>query len=304
MQSFNNILAIVNPTAGHFRPRRVVDVVDQRLTDAGWQYTLRETANAGDVLRWARSARAEGFDLVVVAGGDGTIREACEGLMRSNSQIPLLQVPTGTANITARAMSIPIAVAKALDLITKGKVVRFDVGYMPERDRYFTFVAGAGYDARLIHDTPRELKKRFGFFAYVGSGIKHFFSARPVRVRLEIDRVVHELKAHTVMAVNIGRIPQIDWSFAPNINPHDGKLNIVVMSSRTLWSSLTVLFKVIFKSHHGYAHLKHFEGQRIRVESEEPLPVEIDGEALGTTPFLAEIIPNAMQFVVPIDYRP
>lgn len=304
MQSFENILAIVNPTAGYLRPKRIADQVDQYLMNSGIRYTLRESINAGDPLRWARSARAEGFDLLVVAGGDGTIREACEGLMRSNSQLPLLQVPTGTANITARAMSIPIDIKKSLDLITKGKVVRFDIGYLPDHDRYFTFVAGAGYDARLIHDTPRELKKRIGFFAYVASGIKHFFSARPVTVTLEIDRVVHEMKAHTVMAVNIGRIPQIDWSFAPNINPHDGKLNIVVMSTRSIWGSLIVLFKIITKRYHGYVHLKHLEGQRIRVTTDEPLPVEIDGEALGTTPFLAEIIPNAMQFVVPIDYHP
>jgi YegS/Rv2252/BmrU family lipid kinase len=273
------------------------------MRDLGVTYTLRETVRAGDALRWARSARAEGFDLVTVAGGDGTIREACEGLMRSNSQIPLLQVPTGSANITARAMSIPIEARKALDLITKGKTVRFDIGYLPDHDRYFTFVAGAGYDARLIHDTPRELKKRLGFFAYVATGIKHFFHARPVKVRMEIDDEVHDIKAHTVMAINIGRIPQIDWSFAPNISPHDGKLNIVVMSTRSFWGSLLVLMMIMTKRYHGYVHLRHLQGHRIRVTSDEPLPLEFDGEPMGTTPFLAEILPNAMQFVVPIDYQ-
>lgn len=302
MQPFKNILAIVNPTAGYFRAKRVTDIVDQYLIDAGLRYTLRESVGAGDPLRWARSARAEGFDLVVVAGGDGTIREACEGLMRSNSQIPLLQVPTGTANVTARAMSIPVDVRKSLALITEGKVVRFDVGYLPDHDRYFTFVAGAGYDARLIHDTSSQLKKHLGFLAYIATGIKHFFHVRPVRVQLDIDHVIHEMKAHTIIAINMGSIAQVDWSFAPNINPHDGKLNIVVMSTRSFWGSLFVLAKIITKRYHGYAHLKHLQGQRIRVTAEEPLPVQIDGEALGTTPFLAEIIPNAMLFVVPIDY--
>ncbi len=303
MPPYQRILVIINPNAGPRRPQKVHRTIDQFLKDHQFDFTIRETQQPRDAEQWARDAQTEGYDLVVVAGGDGTIREACQGLIRSRSQIPLVQIPTGTGNVTARATGIPTDVRKALDLIIHGKAERFDVGYLPDHNRHFTFVAGAGYDAKLIHDTRPELKKTLGFFAYVASGIKHFFTIRPVRVTLEIDGDVRHIRAHTVMAINIGSIPNLRWSIGPNIDPHDGKLNIVVMSSRTLFGSLIVLFNILTKRYHGYSALQHTEGRKIRVTAEPPLPVQIDGEALGTTPFLAEVIPGAIRFVVPAKYR-
>jgi YegS/Rv2252/BmrU family lipid kinase len=304
MPAYQRILVIINPTAGPRRIKNIYRSIDEYLKKREFDFTIMETERPTDALRWARTARAEGYDLVVVAGGDGTIREVCEGLMRSQSQIPLLQVPIGTVNVTARALRIPVLdVRKALDLISLGRVQHFDVGYLPIHDRYFTFVAGAGYDARLIHDTTRELKKTLGFFAYVASGIKHFFTIRPVKVTLEIDDEIRHIKAHTIMAINIGSIADIQWSIAPNISPHDGKLNIIVMSSRNMLGSLIVLFKIITKRYHGFSALEHMEAKKIRVTADPPLPIQIDGEALGVTPFLVEVIPDAIQLVVPIDYR-
>jgi YegS/Rv2252/BmrU family lipid kinase len=303
MPPYQRILVIINPQAGPRRPFKVHKTIEHFLTEHQFQFTIRETQQPTDAQQWARDAGAEGFDLVVVAGGDGTIREACEGLIRSRSHIPLVQVPTGTGNITARATGIPTDTKKALDLILKGKVERFDVGYLPAHNRYFTFVAGAGYDAKLIHDTRPELKKAIGFAAYVASGIKHFFTIRPVRIKLEIDDEVRRIRAHTVMAINIGSFANIKWSIGPNIDPHDGKLNVVVMSSRTMFGSLIVLFNILTKRYHGYSALQHTDGRRIRVSAEPPLPVQIDGEAFGTTPFLAEVVPGAIQFVVPAKYH-
>lgn len=303
MPDFQRILVIINPRAGLYKTVKIRRTIDEFLAKHGLDATVRETERAGDALRWARSARAEGYDLVTVAGGDGTVREVCEGLMRSQSQIPIAQVPTGTANITARALSIPVDVRKSLELIIRGKPQWFDVGYLPVHDRYFTFVAGAGYDARLIHDTPRELKKKLGFFAYVATGVKHFFSVRPIKVTLEVDDEVRQIRAHTVMAINIGSIANLQWAIAPNIDPHDGKLNILIMSSRSLLGSLIVLFKILTKRYYGFSALEHLEARKIRVSADPPLPIQIDGEALGTTPFLVEVIPNALQFVVPIEYN-
>jgi YegS/Rv2252/BmrU family lipid kinase len=303
MPAYKRILVIINPRAGQRRTARIRRLIDDYMERHSFDYTIKETQTATDAEQWARTARAEGYDLVVAVGGDGTIRDACEGLMRSRSEIPLAQIPTGTGNITARALRIPtIDTRKALDLIKTGKVQHFDIGYLPNHDRYFTFVAGAGYDAYLIHDTTRELKKTLGFFAYVANGVKHFFKIRRVKVTLEIDGEVRHIRAHTVMAINIGSIPNIQWSIGPNIDPHDGKLNLVIMSSRNILGSLIVLVKIITKNYHGFSALQHIEGERIRVSTDPPLPIQIDGEALGTTPFLAEVIPRAMQLVVPIDY--
>lgn len=303
MPNYQNVLVILNPTAGQRRTSRTQEVVENFLTENGVPFTLKKTAHAGDALKWARSARAEGYDLVAVAGGDGTIREAVEGLMRSGGRLPLAQIPVGTSNITARAMRIPILdIRKSLQLIIDGKEVVFDLGYLPNHDRYFVFVMGMGYDAHIIHDTPPELKKRLGFFAYVGAGIKHFFKVRPIKIEVEMDGVTRTIKAHTIMVINIGTIEDLKLSFAPNIDPHDGKLNVMVISTDSHWSSLIVLLKVIFRRYFGYRPLRHYKVERIRVHTPEPLPIEIDGDPEGTTPFLAEVIPQALPFVVPDNY--
>jgi diacylglycerol kinase (ATP) len=303
MSDYRRILVIFNPVAGQRKLSNVPRRIDEHFTQQNLDFEIRETESAGDALRWARSAHAEGFDLVAAAGGDGTVRECVEGIMRSGAQVPLAQIATGSGNVTARAFSIPLDLKKALDLISTGKVERFDVGYLPEHDRHFVFVAGAGYDARLIHDTPQQLKKSLGFFAYLLAGVKHFFTVRPVKVELELDNKVRRIKAHTIMAINIGSIAAIDWAVAPDIDAHDGKLNIMVMSSRSFWGSIIVLLKILTKRYFGYGDLKHYQAERIRVTADPPLPVQIDGEALGATPFVAHMIPDGMPFVVPIDYR-
>jgi diacylglycerol kinase family enzyme len=178
----------------------------------------------------------------------------------------------------------------------------FDIGYLPDHDHYFVFVAGAGYDATLIRETPFHLKKKIGFFAYVATGIKHANAVQPVRMELELDGKIKHLRAHTVMGVNIGTISSLGFAFAPDVDPHDGKLNIEIMSTRSLWASLFVVLKILTKSYHGFADLKHEKASRIRVTSDPPFPVEIDGDSLGMTPFAAEVVPGGMTFLVPQSY--
>jgi YegS/Rv2252/BmrU family lipid kinase len=304
MSAFRRILVIVNPSAGQHRTARLRSTIVDYFAEFDIDHDLRLVQEHDDTVKWTRTAFAEGFDLVVVAGGDGTVRHATEGLMRSGAQVPMAVIPTGTVNFVARSISMPLDVRKALSAIMSGKVEHFDVGYLPEHDRYFAFVCGAGYDGHIIHDTPRELKKKIGFLAYLAMGVKQVFAVRRVSVELEMDDVTKKMRAHTVMAVNIGSISNLNWTFGPNIDPHDGKLNIAVMSTRSLWGSIIVIFRILAKRFFGYAHLRHFEARRVRVSADPPLPFQVDGDPLGTTPFLAVVIPKALQFVVPIDYQP
>ena len=301
MPRFDRTLVIINPTAGFKRRPRTMRLIEDHFKHQGTGYEVRETRRQGDALRWARAARAEGFDLVAVVGGDGTVREVVEGLMRSGARIPLALIPTGTGNVTARALFIPIDIRKALNVIASGRAATFDIGYLPEHDRYFVFVAGAGYDAALIHDTSQEMKRTFGFFAYIVNGVKNFFKVRRVTMELELDGKVTRLRAHTIMVINIGTFGKIKWTMAPDVDPHDGKLNVLVLASRSFWGTFATLLRIIFMRHR-YPAMKLFKASRVRIKTDPPLPVQIDGEALGATPFLAEVIPAGIQLVVPRDY--
>lgn len=130
---YQSALVILNPAAGQDDPAKVRTLIEERFTQEQLRYEIRETKEAGDALQWAEHAADEGFDVVVVSGGDGTVMEAMSGLIKSGSTIPLAQLPAGTANLLARALSIPTEQAGALDVLFTGTSTRLDVGYLPPR---------------------------------------------------------------------------------------------------------------------------------------------------------------------------
>ncbi len=301
--SYHNVLVIMNPVAGQHDAGATRNVIEARFAQEQLRYAIRETQGAGDALRWAQQAADDGFDLVVASGGDGTIMEALSGLIKGGSKVPLAQLPAGTANLLARALSIPIDQAEALDTIFTGKPVRLDVGYLPREDRYFALAAGAGYDARLIGDATRELKNLLGFGAYIVTGIKNLFTLRPARIELEIDGKRLRLRAHTIMIINVGAIDTFNIALGPNIHPHDGKLDIMILASASLFGALWTVVRVLTRRFADTKDLRYISAKRIRIINARPaLPTQIDGEPLGTTPLEVEAVPAGALLIVPQTY--
>lgn len=300
--NYQAALVILNPVAGQHDPDETRARIEQRFAQEHTRCEIRETRAAGDALRWAQHAAEEGFDLVVVSGGDGTVMEAMSGLVKSGSVLPLAQLPAGTANLLARALSIPTEQADALDTIFAGVPTRLDVGYLPREDRYFALVAGAGYDARLIGDASRELKNALGFAAYIVTGIKNLFTLRPSRIELEVDGQRQRLRAHTVLIINVGEIHDAHLALGPNIQPHDGKLDLMIVSSASLLGALGILARVLTRRFDNTGGLRYLSASRIRITARPALPTQIDGEALGTTPLEVEAIPEGALLIVPQTY--
>lgn len=303
MASYRRVLIIVNPVSGQQDPAETRQLLGDRFTHEQISYEVRETKEAGDALNWAEQAANDGFDLVVASGGDGTIMEAMSGLIKGGSKIPLAQIPAGTANLLARALLIPTEPAEALDVVFTGKAERLDVGYLPDEDRYFALVAGAGYDAQLIGDASRELKNVLGFAAYVVTGIKNVFKLRPARIELEVDGKKRRVRAHTLMIVNVGQIGDGAIALGPNIHPHDGKLDLMIVSSATVLGALRILFRILTRRFDGQGDLQYISASRIRITARPPLPTEIDGEQLGQTPLYAEAVPEGALLLVPQEYQ-
>lgn len=304
MASYRRVLVIINPASGRHDATETRQMIEERCKQEQVAYEVRETQDAGDALKWAQEANNEGFDLVLVAGGDGTIMEAMSGLIKDGSEIPLAQIPLGTANLLARAIQVPTDSEQALELAFAGKAERFDVGYLPNEDRYFALVAGAGYDARLIADASRELKNVLGFAAYIVTGIKNLFTLRPARITLEIDGQQRRLRAHTIMVVNVGQIDSVGIALGPNIQPHDGKLDLVIVSSATVFGALRIAFQILTRQFAGNSNLQYFSASKVKITTQPALPTQIDGEELGTTPLYVEAVPQGALLIVPQDYQP
>jgi diacylglycerol kinase (ATP) len=302
--SFRRALVIMNPSSGQHEAEDTSALIEARLREGGLEYEVRTTGGAGDALTWAEAAAGEGFDLVVAAGGDGTIMEAMSGLIRSKSDVPLAQIPAGTANLLARALTIPADIAESLDVIFSGRVERLDVGYLPEHERYFALVAGCGYDARMMADATRDLKNVLGFAAYVVSGVKNLFTLRRAHIDLEVDGRRHVFRANTVMIVNVGQIGDAGPKLGENIHPHDGKLDVIIATSATVFGALRILFRILTGRFEGHSDLHYLSVEQVTITAKPALPTQIDGEAFGTTPLHAHAVPGGAVLLVPQSYQP
>ncbi len=302
-------LLVVNPVAGpatgpfraggRERVERLRELAEPRLERAGFELDLRVTEAAGDATAWTRESEAE---LVLVAGGDGTLMEAVEGLLAAERRVPLAQLPGGTGNLLARAFGIPEAPDEALEVALEGVAVAVDVGRLPERRRAFAVAAGAGWDAQLIRDASRELKDRLGRGAYLVSGLKNLFALEPVDLRVEVDGAGHELRGHTAMVLNLGDLADTGLELGDAVSPHDGVLDVAVVSAGTPAELVRLAWQLRTGKLDDADGVTHLRGRRIRVEADPALDVQVDGERSGTTPFEAEVSAAGALVMVPRAY--
>ncbi len=296
----------MNPVSGQQDPDKVTKLIEDRAEKAGVQVEVRRTEGAGDAEGWARGAADEGFDIVLTSGGDGTVVEAMSGLIRAGNPIPLAQLPSGTASQIALALEISKDLGEALELLfdAPSKVVDLDVGYLPNADRYFALITGAGFDAQVIEQSPRDLKRRLGFLAYVLVGLRQSVRLKRSSLTLTLDGKRKKVRAHTAMVINIGRIDNANISLGPDIWHHDGILNVVTIGSKGLRDNLRLAFKVLRRDYSTDRDLRYFKAKKIKIGARPGLPTQIDGDELGETPLEVEVVPKGVRVLVPESYDP
>ncbi|MFO7653024.1 MAG: diacylglycerol kinase family lipid kinase [Candidatus Krumholzibacteriia bacterium] len=297
MTEFHRALLVVNLVAGQGRGRFTHGRVRRGLEAHGIACTERFTSPTERGNAWARRAGDEGFDLIVVIGGDGTLQEVVAGQARAERKVTIAFVPSGTANVVGIALSLPWLPGAAVETILAGRVREFDVGYLPEVDRHFILMAAIGYPARIIEGSTRRLKNILGVFAYAWSGARSLFTPRHARVTITLDGDVHSFVAHTILVTNIGAIADLGLRVSPETSPHDGRFDLSVISNRTLWDLVPVLLRM-FTWRRPARRLRYLDARSVRIDADPPLPVQIDGESLGATPFAADVLPGAVRLVV------
>ncbi|WP_406284655.1 diacylglycerol kinase family protein [Embleya sp. NBC_00896] len=297
--------------------------IDRILHDAGWAPPLwLETTVADPGAGVTAKALADGVDLVIAAGGDGTIRE-CAGAM-AGTDTPLAVIPAGTGNLLARNLGVPIDLADAVHVALHGRDRRIDLGTVdPDDDsaddptgtgggepRCFTAMAGIGLDAAMVADAPDALKKKVGWPAYVVSGARHLRDRR-MRVTLRVDDGEPiKRRARMVLVGNVGAL-QAGMQLLPGATPDDGLLDVVVFApyGMTGWAHATVRVigrrrdqepAVVPVKQQRLRPIEHFTGRRVVIETDRPEPRELDGDPIGPGTRLAvRIRPDSLTVRVP-----
>ncbi|MEB3285108.1 MAG: diacylglycerol kinase family protein [Candidatus Sericytochromatia bacterium] len=297
-------VVIYNPTAGSGPGRQRVElsVVQARFAAGGWQCATLSTQAPGDGAQAAQRALDAGADMVVAMGGDGTVNEVVQTL--AYQDVPLGIIPTGTINILAREVNLPLEPLAAIDALVNGVPRTIDLG--KANGRYFTSMIGLGYDAEATLQLLPQLKAWSGQLAYVVAAFRTYQRHRAVRARLVMrdeKNKVRRLRRLVYMMVvsNGGLYAGGVLKFSPDANMADGVLDACIIRSGRWYRALFHGFLTFLGRLHQVSDVEFFRATSIRFESSRPFPFQLDGDPAGHSPVTIEIAPAALRVVGPRD---
>ncbi len=176
---------IVNLIAGRATIGDKLGEIIDEFNKSDYEVTIHITQNSTDACECAQYACCNGFDLIVCAGGDGTLSQCIHGIMKSETKIPIGYIPAGSTNDFARTIGIPKTVMEAVRWITHGKPMLCDIGGF--NDNFFTYIVAFGAFTNVTYETPQQFKNILGHAAYILSGISQLTSLRSKRMRIEYN---------------------------------------------------------------------------------------------------------------------
>lgn len=291
---------IYNPVAGRELIKRQIPDILQVYEKAGYETSaFSTTAEPFSAQKEAERAAKAGFDLIVAAGGDGTINEVVNGIAGLNQRPRMAILPAGTTNDYARALHVPRNnLVDAAKVIHRNQFAPMDIGKLrtKENDHYFVNIAAAGYLTELTYEVPANLKAIFGNLAYFAKGAEMLPRVRPVPVRIAYDTAVYEGKAtlfFVALTNSVGGFEKI----APDKMPGDGKFTLIVVKTDNLAELLRLITQLMNNGKHvDSPHIIYTKTSHIRAETLDgsKMMINIDGEYGGDAP--AEFI-NLQQHI-------
>ena len=291
-------LIVTNPSAARAGGEGLA-AARRRLESRGFDVAVEKCGTMGDGARLASAALAGGVEVVIAHGGDGTVMDVASGLVGTGAPLGLL--PGGTGNVLAGNLGVSRSFVAAADTIVAGATRTIDLGRLttPAGTRYFSINAAAGFAADLMAQTPQHHKRRYGVAAYVARAIVLATDLVRAASRVEVDGVVHEGHAATVIVANCGQIIPGVLPLGAHILPDDGVLDVAVLDADSYATALRLVWRMFQRRPDADGGVTFYRGRTVHVSTEPTLPVQSDGEPFGTTPMSVELLPRALTVFVP-----
>lgn len=289
---YKRVHVIINPAAGGNNP--ILNILNDvfRQYEVEWDASI--THRAGDATRQAQEAIASGVDLVAGYGGDGTQMEVLNGVI--GSETPMAILPGGTGNAMAFEIKVPQHLKEAAELICQSSQRRtVDVGRIG--DQYFLLRAYTGLGDEL--GPSREMKDQYGLLAYPAAALSGLSHPKAALYHLTVDGEEIEAEGLSCFVANVGTLGGINLPTPQNIDPSDGLLD-VFLAGKEPHAVQTFASYVLRVGDKANAGIQHWRGREIVIRADPPQDVAIDGEPVfGTTPVTIQVLPQAVQMVVP-----
>lgn len=286
---------IYNPTSGREAFKKELVEVLRRFEEAGYETSAHATTGEGDATTAAKYAVKRKFDMIVAAGGDGTINEVLHGIAEQEYRPKLAIIPVGTTNDFARALGIPREPLKAVNVILEHNIRKLDIGKV--NNQYFMNIAGGGKLTELTYEVPIKLKTMLGQLAYYLKGIEMLPSLKPTKVQIEYDGKWFEDEIMLFLVSNTNSVGGFE-KIAPEAKMDDGYFDLIILKKTNLAEFVRIATLATRGAHLEDKNIFYTKANRIKVYTEEKMQLNIDGEYGGLLPGEFENLYKHVDFFV------
>jgi len=293
---------VINPVAGATDTDAAQEMIRETLKARNIDFDIYLTRKDDNLRKIVSKALDDGYQRVAAVGGDGTIALVASALVNRN--VPLAVLPAGSGNGLARGLGIPLDLSSALDVAINSSAIQ-TIDAMQVGDNYFFLNVSAGLSSLTMQNTPRRDKRKYGIFAYILWGWEQLKQFRPFLFKVTVDGTQRRYVASEVMVANTPFQIINPYTDDRSIIPDDGLLDVCVVLSRQ-WGEVPALAMELLTNRETRQRTLECDRshKEIMIESFRRLPVQGDGEVIGMTPVKVQLLPRALQVIIPSPPEP
>jgi len=295
---------IVNLTAGGGKPHKHLNTVLKYLKENGLNFKVCTTSHQGEAVELAQKAADNGAELIVSVGGDGTVNEIVNGIMKSKNDPPLGIIPLGWANDFIKSTDIPSDIIEACKILIKGKTKKIDIGVI-NNQIYFANICGVGFDAEVAQLANHMKSKHpnlriLSAFVYVFATVKKLlspFSYHNVKIKFDGQEIHSKI---LFIAISNGKIYGGRFKITPEAILDDGLLEVCVVEEMGRFKYLSIIPKVFKGTHASIKGINFYRAKEVVIQSSEPVLAQVSGEVIeGQKEFTITLLPKSLKLIVP-----
>lgn len=289
---------IFNPVAGQGDSEQDLKTI-RSLLETEIKLDIRFTSKEIGAEQLAKDAIQQGVEAVIVSGGDGTISAVVAALV--GTKVPLGVISRGTANAFAHALNIPNTIQGACETILTGYTRVVDAAIC--NGKPMMLMAGVGFEAEAIEQADRRAKDRLGVFAYIWGAVRQLKKIRQFQTKIETEDRIIRVPAAAVTVANAAAYTSIFAQGPTEVVADDGLLDVTIVASPTIPGVVITSYALLRSALGGYPidrkEVGYLRAKYVRVETDPPQKVVVDGEIIGTTPIEMECIPKGIEVFIP-----
>ena len=269
--SLEHILFIVNPVSGIGKQKGVEKLIESRLDKTRFIASIAYTNAPGHATEISHTAAADGVDIVVAVGGDGTVNETAAGLVGTDTALAI--VPAGSGNGLARHLKIPMNLKRAIDIINIGKVLKIDTATI--NDQLFVNVAGVGFDASVAKKFAVAGKR--GFSTYLRITTNSYKNYEPKQYTLVIDGKIIKRRALLISFANSSQFGN-NTSIDPTASINDGYIDVCIVGKMPYWKALFLAPLLFLKKFDQTRYIEIIRAREVILKRRKGKSIHLDGD--------------------------